>query len=247
MYSRKNSARLSSPTRRSPHISLDFMGMGAKEKQRLGIPSLPRSKSKRILLIPACALALYALSFLFHSSSYPPPSTAPEPLLRPRNYLATGVNQTLEELPNPFEFCPTGGMADRLSEKYGGSNLLRTRLHAGSGTRVQRVLRRAMSGLPITVSILGGSSEYAQSELPSSLICYQVSACHGAGDDPVSAKCWPAKFFAWWNEVFPHPATELTNGAMRKTDSSYYAYCHGHHIPDQTDLVILDFDSEDVK
>lgn len=204
------------------------MGIHSNEKQRLGVPSLPRSKSRKLLLIPACALAIYVLSFLFH------PSTSPnhplhETNLRPRNYLSTNVNQTLEELPNPFQFCPVGGPNDRLSEKYGATNLLRTRLHAGSGARVQRVLRRAMSGLPITISILGGS----------------VSACHGAGDDPVSAKCWPAKFFAWWNEVFPHPATELTNGAMRKTDSSYYAFCHGHHVPDQTDLIILDFDSQD--
>jgi hypothetical protein len=51
--------------------------------------------------------------------------------------------------------------------------------------------------------------------------------------------------FHWWNSVFPHPANELTNGAVRKTDSAYYAYCAAHHLPDATDLVILEFDAAD--
>ena len=74
-----------------------------------------------------------------------------------------------------------------------------------------------------------------------------VSACHGAGDDPISAKCYPSKFFSWWNEVFPHPASELTNGATRNADSSYFAFCSEHHLPDKTDLVILEFDAADPK
>jgi hypothetical protein len=47
--------------------------------------------------------------------------------------------------------------------------------------------------------------------------------------------------------VFPHPANELTNGAVKRTDSAYYAYCSRHHLPDQTDLVILEFDTSDPK
>ncbi|KZT36267.1 hypothetical protein SISSUDRAFT_1050118 [Sistotremastrum suecicum HHB10207 ss-3] len=135
----------------------------------------------------------------------------------------------MSQEPNPFSFCPIGSSGDLLSEKYGVNNLARSRLHAGSGARVQKVLKKAMSGLPITISVLGGS----------------ISACHGAGDDPIAPGCWPARLFNWWNEVFPHPASELTNGAMRKTDSSYYAFCNSHHVPDHTDLVILEFDSDD--
>lgn len=74
-----------------------------------------------------------------------------------------------------------------------------------------------------------------------------VSACHGAGDDVVASKCYPARFFDWWNSVFPHSNNQLTNGAMRKTDSSYFSYCHMHHLPDETDLVILEFDAADPK
>jgi hypothetical protein len=74
-----------------------------------------------------------------------------------------------------------------------------------------------------------------------------VSACMGAGDDPISPACYPSKFFNWWNSIFPHPANELTNGATRKTDSAYYAYCNSHHMPDKSDLVLLEFDAADPK
>jgi hypothetical protein len=74
-----------------------------------------------------------------------------------------------------------------------------------------------------------------------------VSACHGAGDDPISGTCYPARFFQWWNSIFPHPSSELTNGAQRQTDSAYFAYCSMHHLPDQTDLIILEFDASDPK
>lgn len=47
--------------------------------------------------------------------------------------------------------------------------------------------------------------------------------------------------------MFPHPASELTNGATRKMDSSYFAFCSEHHLPDKTDLVILEFDAADPK
>lgn len=74
---------------------------------------------------------------------------------------------------------------------------------------------------------------------------FAVSACHGAGTDPLSPNCYPSKFFRWWNTVFPHPASELTNGAMRRTNSDYYSFCSSHHIPDVTDLIIIELDTDD--
>ncbi|OCF43326.1 hypothetical protein I317_02895 [Kwoniella heveanensis CBS 569] len=144
--------------------------------------------------------------------------------LIPRDYL----NNSLVD-PAPFDFCPVFGPGDAIAARRGQLELLRSRLHLGTGARVQRVLQKAMSGSPVTMSVLGGS----------------VSACAGAGEDPVNEKCYPHKFFDWWNTVFPHPANELTNGATRKTDSAYYAYCNSHHLPDKTDLVILEFDAAD--
>ena len=59
-----------------------------------------------------------------------------------------------------------------------------------------------------------------------------VSVCHSTGDGPISQKCYPSR---WWNSVFPHPVSELTNGAMRRTDSRYFCFCSVHHLPDHTD------------
>ncbi|KIM54294.1 hypothetical protein SCLCIDRAFT_137147 [Scleroderma citrinum Foug A] len=130
---------------------------------------------------------------------------------------------------HPFDFCPVFGPNDDLAERYGALALAQSRIHLGSGGRVHRMLHKALLGQPVTISVLGGS----------------VSACHGAGDDPLSSQCYPSLFFQWWLSVFPHPASELTNGAMRKTDSGYFGFCSSHHIPEHTDLVILEFDVDD--
>ena len=74
---------------------------------------------------------------------------------------------------------------------------------------------------------------------------FTVSACYGAGDEPLSPTCYPSRFFTWWNSVFPHPASELTNGAMRRTNSAYFSFCNAHHVPDVTDLVIVEIDTDD--
>lgn len=150
--------------------------------------------------------------------------TASPGLLTAKDYLNASASD-----PAPFSFCPVFGPNDAVAKKWGQTGLLRSRIHSGSGARIQRVIQKAMAGQPITISVLGGS----------------VSACHGAGDDVVSPRCWPARLFEWWNTVFPHANSELTNGAARRTDSAYFAYCSAHHLPDKTDLVILEFDASD--
>ncbi|KZV75674.1 hypothetical protein PENSPDRAFT_571055 [Peniophora sp. CONT] len=153
-----------------------------------------------------------------HSSAY-------TSSLKPHNYLnASGAHGE-----NPFAFCPTFGEGDELSARYGALTVSQSWLHLGSGARIQKVLHKALLGQPVTISVLGGS----------------VSACHGAGDDPIAAGCYPHRFFDWWNTIFPHPASELTNGALRKTNSEYFAFCAGHHLPDYTDLVIIELDTDD--
>lgn len=93
-----------------------------------------------------------------------------------------------------------------------------------------------MAGLPITIGVLGGS----------------VSSCHGLDatpahplGNPVGPNCYPHRIFSWLNDVFPHPANELTNGALRRTGTSYFGFCSEMHLPDRVDLVIVEFDTED--
>jgi len=194
-----------------------------KSPSRLNQKSL--GVTNRIWLI----LALFLFLILFTRSILPTDSSNTRHRLlnsdlRPKNYLNFTEDDAL-----PFSFCPALGPGDQLATKYDPVALSKTRFHLGSGARVQRVINKALTGLPVTISVLGGS----------------VSACHGAGDDPLSPQCYPSRFFNWWNSVFPHPASELTNGAMRRTNSAYFAFCNAHHIPDVTDLVIIELDVDD--
>ncbi|KEI37757.1 uncharacterized protein L969DRAFT_89727 [Mixia osmundae IAM 14324] len=136
----------------------------------------------------------------------------------------------------PFTFCPTFGESDEIGQLYGSESLMKTRAHVGSSDRVRKVIRRAMAGLPITIGVLGGS----------------ISACHGLDatqahplGNPVGPNCYPHRLFSWLNDVFPHPANELTNGALRRTNSAYFGYCSQMHLPDRVDIVIVEFDTED--
>jgi hypothetical protein len=72
--------------------------------------------------------------------------------LTPKNYLNAS-----EAGPNPFDFCPIYGPGDEIGAKHGAVTLGQTRLHLGSGARIQRVLNKALSGQPVTISIIGGS------------------------------------------------------------------------------------------
>jgi hypothetical protein len=74
--------------------------------------------------------------------------------LVPKDYLNTSDTTV------PFDFCPLYGPGDPLAEKYGVHALSRSKLHAGSGARVQRVIQKALAGLPVTISVVGGSSGY---------------------------------------------------------------------------------------
>lgn len=106
--------------------------------------------------------------------------------------------------PPPFTFCPTFGQGDELGSIYGRDSIMKTRAHVGGSDRVKKLIKRAMQGYPITIGVLGGS----------------VSSCHGLDatmahplGNPVGPNCYPHRLFSWLNDVFPHPANELTNGA----------------------------------
>lgn len=150
------SAHISPPSRSS---SLESMGSDEKvprmQRRSLGV-------TNRIWLV----LAFFVLVLFF--TRYVAPSTETSQArnrhklifsggssAKPKNYL----NVTDDE-PSPFDFCPIFGPGDELASKYGSLTLSQTRLHLGSGARVQRVIQKALLGLPVTFSVVGGSSEY---------------------------------------------------------------------------------------
>ena len=105
--------------------------------------------------------------FIVTFTHYALPSGNTHNTLHRHNYLNTGLksknylNKTHEgSEPNPFGFCPVFGPGDEIGKKYGPLPLSQSRLHLGSGGRVQRVIHKALLGQPITISVLGGSGAY---------------------------------------------------------------------------------------
>lgn len=97
--------------------------------------------------------------------------------LKAKNYLNSSAAE-----PNPFPFCPPNGPGDPLKDKYSAQTLAQSRLHHGSGARIQRLLTRALAGHPVTISVVGGSGIYFASHPSSGLIyfdSFSLSRCWG--------------------------------------------------------------------
>ena len=113
--------------------------------------------TNRIWIILSLVLSILLLSRYILSSSSSSSAGGRRLLssdLKPKNYLNTTELQHRE---SPFAFCPAYGEGDEVGKKYGALALTRTRLHLGSGARIRRVVSKAMSGLPVTISVIGGS------------------------------------------------------------------------------------------
>lgn len=78
-----------------------------------------------------------------------------------------------------------------------------------------------------------------------------VSSCHGLEGstelpfgNPLSENGYPHRLYDFWTETFPSGSHELINGAARRTDASYFAYCSSQHLPDNVDMIIVELDGE---
>ena len=143
------------------HISLPRSSptrMGGRDSEKHS--SLSRRSfgvTNRIWVILALILSILLLSRYILSSSSSSSANGHRVLssdLKPKNYL--NVTE-LQHPGSPFPFCPVYGEGDDVGRKYGALALTKSRLHLGSGARIQRVVNKAMSGLPVTISVIGGS------------------------------------------------------------------------------------------
>lgn len=127
--------------------------LSEKSSSRLNQKSLGVTNRIWLILIVFLGVILFTRSILPSD-----PSTSQHRLIhqdaKPRNYL-----NITEGDPIPFSWCPALGPTDELASKYDPVSLAKTRLHTGSGARIQRVITRALSGHPVTISVVGGSSE----------------------------------------------------------------------------------------
>jgi len=160
----KNSAFIAPPTPGIPPSAI--LSSADKHPSRLNQRTL--GLPNRIWLILSLFLAILVFTRLVLPSHSPDasyylrhhsPSYAAS--LHPINYLNLSDADT-EAAQNPFPFCPTFGKGDDLSEKYGPLAISKSWFHLGSGARVQQVIHRALLGQPVTISVIGGSSEHIQ-------------------------------------------------------------------------------------
>ena len=139
----------------SPPLPPSRMGsLSEKPSSRLNQKTLGVTNRIWLILVVFLALILFTRSILPSDSSYYPRNKIIHIDAKPRNYL-----NITDGSPAPFSFCPALGPGDELAEKYDPVALTKTRLHTGSGSRIQRVITRALSGLPVTISVIGGSGE----------------------------------------------------------------------------------------
>lgn len=154
--------------RRTPELRSSTDEDMISEKPSNGSSSPSRTKSpssliastsgQRVLIIVAGLVSLFFVHKVFFPSESSPSLIGAHQVQRteqltPRNWLNIST-----AAPPPFDFCPIYGPGDALATKYGAHNLARGRVHMGSGARIQRVIHKALSGLPVTISVLGGSS-----------------------------------------------------------------------------------------
>ena len=130
-------------------------GLDSEKQSRLSRRSF--GVTNRIWIILSLVLSILLLSrYILSSSSSSSPGGHRVLFsdLKPKNYLNT---TELQLRGSPFPFCPVFGEGDEVGKKYGALGLTKTRLHLGSGTRIQRVINKAMGGFPVTISVIGGS------------------------------------------------------------------------------------------
>lgn len=200
--------------RRTPELRLNTSteNGSSSRMEKQSPPSPSRTKShgllsspsgQRALLILGGLVSLFVVTKVFFPSESSPFALSHPPIATPlvaKNYLNSSKIE-----PAPFEFCPFYGPGDTLAQKYGAHNLAKSKVHMGSGGRIQRVIHKALSGLPVTISVLGGSSKsYCGSHLGAqelTLLCsFGVSWCRGQPDLP---KVLPSSLFQLVEQRFP--------------------------------------------
>ena len=135
-------------------------GLGSHSEKTAKLSGSFFNLPKRVWLILLFVFVILVFTrFALPSANSPSPVRWTNANLTPVNYFNDSY---VQNGPDPFGFCPEGAEGDTLAAKYGASVLSQTRLHMGSGARIQRVVQRALRGESVTISVIGGSGMYLQ-------------------------------------------------------------------------------------
>ncbi|PRW59533.1 hypothetical protein C2E21_1609 [Chlorella sorokiniana] len=95
----------------------------------------------------------------------------------------------------------------------------------GSRARARRALARLLQGESLSVTVLGGSCTY---EWP-------------------GTESWATHTFRWIKDTFPKAQHRLKNSAIPATPSSYMSLCSAWHVPDDVELVFVEYNVNDLQ
>ncbi|RSH94515.1 hypothetical protein EHS25_004318 [Saitozyma podzolica] len=118
--------------------------------------------------------------------------------------------------------------------------------HEGTGARMLAFLEKAKSGRPFTVSVVGGSNGFPRAvSHPLDPLPHIASSPLGA-HTLYSPENMHVLIFEWLNQTFPHPENRFVNGAQGGVGASYFGWCFREHIPDDSDLVLVELGINDL-
>ncbi|WWC99168.1 hypothetical protein V866_006063 [Kwoniella sp. B9012] len=141
--------------------------------------------------------------------------------------------------------------------------------YEGTGSRIQAFIDKARSGQPFTVSVIGGSvskgrgltpppdhprhqshkrprqgEEQAKTnanidltEVPSSAPPKQTQM---GATTLYSKENLHVMIFDWLNSTFPNPENRFVNGAQGGVGAGYFGWCFKEHIPEDSDLILVE-------
>ncbi|ELU43286.1 capsule structure designer protein [Rhizoctonia solani AG-1 IA] len=132
----------------------------------------------------------------------------------------TSFQTVTPSFPGPA-YCDECGKEDLMCKEYGQHNLQRSRGFEGTNSRLKRVLRKAASGEPINIGVIGGSVTHGHSGMRARGLSLNSSARHE-------------------KNVF-------VNGAVPATGTEYFSVCALEHIDENVDLVIIEMAINDLR
>ncbi|KAI3428300.1 hypothetical protein D9Q98_006679 [Chlorella vulgaris] len=104
--------------------------------------------------------------------------------------------------------------------------LRRGETYFGSGRRLNKVAKKLLAGKPIKVFALGGSIT-------------------GGGGATIPKLGYVERFFSFIQAAFPHEEHVMVNKAIAASTAFLYATCLQHHVPQDVDLVTLEFSANE--
>lgn len=141
------------------------------------------------------------------------------------------VAQAEEDKEKRKDFCRVCA-DEKMCAEIGEHNIQRSIAYSGTNYRLRRFLDKLRAGHKVTVAVIGGS----------------VSAGHGLLD-PVDEKYSPKNMhmliFNHLKKLSHRNDHIFVNDAQGGQGSGYFSYCLHEHIPDDTDLVLLELGIND--